>query len=365
MKSVWTVFKESVSEWVRKWWFILSLFTVPILGLFISFVGFTLARLEDNERLKEAINYGWFTHIYTAHFPYPSTTQFTLRQIILWLLQKSIALFLIFLVLYFLLGIIPTLKKPDTRHRKLLLKTGIAFFVANIFLDVVYMMIMKRFDSQTLINNLKTLELTTNFLHNLFSPVSTVTFILIGIISLLLGREFTEKPAAKIVAFLYIISLLIFIFSIPGTFVRSPEFQPFISGTLTFLTFIAGFILTTLSYYFYIPIAKEDNFKNAVEEGFELIKMYPELIWIFLVFFALLSGISVSFSYITYNILALRNQVISQILTVILISFEYFIGAMMLITIYKLINNMLGETNNLAGRFKGFSKIFYFLYLDF
>ena len=57
MKSVWTVFKESVSEWVKKWWFILSLFTVPILGLLTSSVGFTLARLENSERLKETINY--------------------------------------------------------------------------------------------------------------------------------------------------------------------------------------------------------------------------------------------------------------------------------------------------------------------
>jgi len=298
--------------------------------------------------VKETMNYGWFTHIYNAHFPYPSATQFTLRQIILWLLQKSIALFLIFLVLYFLLGIIPTLKNPDTRHRKLLLKTGVVFFVANIFLDVVYMMIMKRFDSQTLLNNLKALELTTTFLEDLFSPVSIVTFISIGITSLLLGKRFTGKSAAKIVAFWYIISLLIFVFSIPGTFVRNPKFQPFISGTLTFLTFIIGFILIMLSYYFYIPIAREDNFKNAIKEGFELIKRYPELIWIFLVFFAVLSVISISYSFITYNILALRNQVISQILTVILIRFEYFIGAMILITIYKLINNRLPETNNLV-----------------
>jgi predicted MFS family arabinose efflux permease len=107
--------------------------------------------------------------------------------------------------------------------------------------------------------------------------------------------------------------------------------------------------LITLSYYFYIPIAREDNFKNAIKEGFELIKRYPELIWIFLVFFAVLSGISVSFSYITYHIPTLRNQVISQILNVIFESFEYFIGAMTLITIYKLINNRLGGTNNLAG----------------
>src|SRR5450756_3153885 len=70
MKSVWTVFKESVSEWVKKWWFILSLFTVPILGLLTSSVGFTLARLENSERLKETINYGWFTHAYNSHFPY-------------------------------------------------------------------------------------------------------------------------------------------------------------------------------------------------------------------------------------------------------------------------------------------------------
>lgn len=345
MKSVWTVFKESVSQWIKKWWFILSLFTVHILGLFISFVGFTLARLEDSERLKVTINYGWFTHIYNAHFPYPSVTQFTFRQIILWFLQKSIALFLIFLVLYFFWGIIPTLKKPDSRHRKLLLKTGAVFFVANVFLDVVYMIIMKRFDSQTLLNNLKAFELTTTFLEDLFLPISIVSFISIGIISLLLGRGFVGKSAARIVAFEYIISLLIFIFSIPSTIVRSPKFQPFISGTLTFLTFIIGFILIILSYYFYIPIAREDNFKNAIKEGFELIRKYPELIWIFLVFDAVISMISILLAYITYHV---ENQIISQTLSAVYIGFGYFIGAMVLITIYKLIDDRLSETNNLA-----------------
>ena len=205
MKRVWMVFKESASEWVKKWWFVLSLFTVPIVGLLTSFVGFTLVRLQNSEQLGETINYGWFTQAYDSRFPYPSTVQFTLRQIVLWFLQKSIALFLVFLVLYFLLGIVPTLNNPDARHRKLLLKTGMVFFVAHIFLDVVYMMVMKRFNSPTLFNNLKALDLTTNFLGHLFNPISMVTLMSIGIISLLLGGGFGGKSVAKVVAFLYAI----------------------------------------------------------------------------------------------------------------------------------------------------------------
>jgi len=348
MKSVWTVFKESVSEWVKKWWFILSLFTVPILGLLTSSMGFTLARLENSERLKETINYGWFTHAYNSHFPYPSITQFTLRQIVLWFLQKSIALFLVFLVLYFLLGIVPTLNNPDTRHRNLLLKTGIVFFVAHILLDVVYMMVMKRFNSPTSFNNLKALDLTTNFLGDLFNPISMVTFMSIGIISLLLGRGFGGKSVAKVVAFRYVISLSIFVFSLPSTLMASPEFQPLISGTLTFLAAILASILMMLSYYFYIPIAREANSTRAIKEGFESIKRYPELVWIFLASFGVSLVISIPSPYITYHIPAPWSQIILQTLTAVSLGFQYFIVAMMFVTIYKLTNERLPEAKNLA-----------------
>jgi len=340
MKSVWTVFEESVSEWAKKWWLMLSLFTVPIIGLLTSFVGFTLARLENSERLRETIDYGWFTHAYNGHFPYPSTVQFTPGQIVLWFLHKSIALFLVFLVLYFLLGIVPTLNNPDPRHRKLLLTTGIVFFVAHIFLDVVYMMIMKRFDSPTLSSNLKTLDLTTNFLGDSFNPISMVTFMSIGIISLLLGRGFTGKSAAKVVAWGYIISLSLFVFSIPSTLMRSAEFQPFIRGTLTFLAAVIGFVLVMISYYFYIPIAREDNTKKAIKEGFELMKRYPEVVWIFLAAFGTSVVISIPSAYVTYHIPAPWNQMISQTQSAVSFGFQYFVVAMMFVTIYKLINDM-------------------------
>ncbi|MCE5193820.1 MAG: hypothetical protein ABFD13_01930 [Candidatus Cryosericum sp.] len=238
MKRVWTVFKESVSEWLTWWWFMLSLFTVPVLGLLTSFVGFTLARLENSERLRETINYGWFTHAYSSHFPYPSTTQFTLGQIVLWFLRKSIALFLVFLVMYYLLGIVPTVNNPDTRHRKLLLRTGAVFFVAHIFLDVIYMTIMQRFDSATLYSNLKVLELTTNFSMDLFTPISIVAFMSIGIISLLVGRGYGGESSVRIVAFRYVIWLSVFAVSIPPTLMRSLESQQFLGGTVTFLSAI-------------------------------------------------------------------------------------------------------------------------------
>ncbi len=340
MKRVWTVFKESASEWAKKWWFILSLFSVPIVGLLTGFVGFTLARLENSERLGETISYGWFTNAYNGHFPYPSMTQLDLGQIVLWFFQKSIALFLVFLVLYLLLGVVPTLSNPDPRHRNLLLKTGIVLFAANILLDVVYMMIMKPFDSPTLSGNLKALELTTNFLGHLFNPVSMMTFMSIGVISLLLGRGFTGKSAAKVVAWRFIVSLLLFIFSIPLTLLTSPEFQPFIRGTLTFLAASLASALMMLSYYFYIPIAREDSVRKAIKEGFELMKRYPEVVWIFLASSGVSLVISIPSLYVTSHISAPWGKVILQTLTAVSFGFQSFIVAMMFATMYKLMNDM-------------------------
>ncbi|HZL83695.1 MAG TPA: hypothetical protein VFB98_09510 [Candidatus Deferrimicrobium sp.] len=340
MQRVWTVFKESASEWAKKWWFILSLFTVPILGLLTSSVGFTLARLENSERLRETISYMWFTNAYNGHFPYPSTTQLNLKQIALWFLQKSIALFLVFLVLYFLLGVVPTLSNPDPRHRSLLLKTGIVLFVAHILLEVVYVMIMKRFNSPTLSGNLKALELTANLLEHLFNPVSMVTFMSIGVISLLLGKGFTGKSAARVVAWGYIVSLALFVVSIPSNLVANPEFQPFTRGTLTFLAVVLASTLTMLSYYFRVPIAREDSVRKAIKEGFELMKRYPEFVWIFLAVFGASVVIGIPSVYVTYHIPAPWNQMISQTLSAVSGGFQYFAGAIMLVTTYKLIIDM-------------------------
>lgn len=340
MQRVWTVFKKSASEWAKKWWFIVSLFSVPLVGLLAGFVGFTVARLENSERLRETISYRWFTNAYNGHFPYPSTTQLDLGRIVLWFLQKSIALFLVFLVLYFLLGVVPTLNSPDPRHRNLLFKTGIVLFAAHILLEFVYMMIMKPFDFPTLSGNLKALELTTNLLGHLFNPVSMVTFMSIGVISLLLGRGFTGKSAARVVAWAYIVSLSLFVFSIPSILVSSPEFQPFTRGTLALLTAVLASTLTMLSHYFYVPIAREDSVRKPIKEGFELMKRYPELVWIFLAVFGVSVLISIPSLYVTYHIPAPWNQMISQTLSAVSGGFQYFAGAMMFVTTYKLIIDM-------------------------
>lgn len=340
MQRVLTFFRESMSEWAKKWWFIVSLFSVPLVGLLTGFVGFTLARLQNSERLGETISYRWFTNAYNGRFPYPSTTQFTLRQIALWFLQKSIALFLVFLVLYFLLGVVPTLSNPDPRHRNLLLKTGIVFLAARILLEVLYMMILKPFDSPTLSSNLKALELTTSLLGHLFNPVSMVTFMSIGIISLLLGRGFTGKSAARVVAWAYIVSLALFVVSIPSVLVSSPEFQPLTRGTLTLLAAVLASTLTMLSYYFYVPIAREDGVRKAIKEGFELMKRYPELVWIFLASIGVSLVLSIPSPYITYHIPAPWSQAILQALTAVSAGFQYFVAAVMFVTIYKLMNDM-------------------------
>jgi hypothetical protein len=343
VENVWTIFKDAFKEWIKKWWFVGSFFVVPLLGFIAQIAGFTISLLGNNDLLKSTINYQWFSKTYTQHFLYPSTTQYTLSDILKWFAQKSFVLFAVFLVLYVLLGVVPSYEKQDLHHRNLMLRIFILFFIANILFEFVYMFVMKQFNPMTLQSNTKKFELVNRILMWLFSPFSTSNFITIGLLSILLQSKFTGKSSVRIIFFLYVISFISLLFSIPLGFLQSHE-PSFVSVFISLIIFIVSLLIGMYSIFFYVPLARDDTFKDGIDEGFGLARKYPDIKLIYLGSLILLSLIGIGFYFINSHVFGLSKTFnIINFVNYILEFLGNFIVSMLIVTIYELSLGYSGE----------------------
>jgi len=262
--------KESLIYGLKKvkeaWWWILpaSLY-IPIGGFIFWFLGFTIAKWLYNPDILEKLNFSTFRTLLWEN-PFSMGNYKTFASVLA-------TTFLMYLILYFFTGYLPSKKAANKNHSRLMLNVTVWYFVLYILLALICNALIKlNIHGKNIILNFALNELFKNICRTTFGAIGYITIAFISY----MREDFSIKHVFYAVLILIGVEILkVLTISLPtamstyGTngpntntlFLKSGFVETFIAWLLTIFGFFE--ISTTLLY---------KNFFEGIKKGFLLIK---------------------------------------------------------------------------------------------
>ncbi len=259
------------------WWVSLSLLYGEIGGLLYLFAGFTAMKFTGEPEFLSKLSYNSF--------------QFSLKLGIGFknLPNYLIALVIMFLILYFFAGYLPSKKAANKNHNKLMLKVAVWFFVIDVFIAVLSVFIVKSSNPSNP-NLYSKFIVASGIISQLPGILGVNLFVGIALISYIY-EKFSERNAFQISALYFLFALIPIVVSSVSLFTTylptNPGSPRPVSPLFGFVEALIFFVIYSVEIFVLPETVLQDNLKKGFQRGFYLMKEKRRIIFFYLLLYVL------------------------------------------------------------------------------
>jgi len=257
--------KRSFKEVAGRWWFLIAFLSREIVGLLTSCVGIILMFAKGD--IYSSINYDWTMSILRGSMP--RIIEQSPDTITSWVFERSLLLFVVYLIAYYFLGIVGTKPKNNANIRLILRNTAIVFFLVNVIISIVAPLIAYI-----------THDVYNPYLPSLFhffSPFSFSSYVLIGVIMLAKKEGISGKIVLNLVGFEYLLFVVesVIYYLTPKILCQEntsnavivSRIPTFTADRIIIAEFVLSFVLFLFSLFIYAFVIDGEKFFHSLLKG--------------------------------------------------------------------------------------------------
>ncbi len=293
------------------WWVSLTLLYGQIGGLLYLFAGFTAMKFTGNPELLSKFSYNSFqSSIKLGIIPKNVGSYF-------------ISLVIMFLMLYFFAGYLPSKKAANKNHNVLMLKVAIWFFIINVAFAALSALVMKSANpsnpnmySKSIIASQIISQMSGIFSVNLFIGIALISYIY---------EKFSEGNAVRVLTVYFIFALLPIVISsatLFTTYLPTNHGAPKpVSPLFALVQALIFFVIYSVEIFVLPETALQNDLTKGFQRGFYLMREKGRIIFFYLILYV----IEYAFFYIC-SFLSVRNRISSIVSTTF---YQWLFGMLM------------------------------------
>ena len=272
--------KKLVETW---WWITLASFYVPIGGALYLLAGFTASRWANNPDILGALNYRTFS----SFLQIPTNLKLFVGY--------AIATLVMFCIIYFFAGYIPSKRAKNKQHNRIMLQTALIFFVLNIAFALFSYLAIATSSKQPPLFSFNML-ISQYFLQIASGVFGITVFILIAVISYIY-EKFTLKSALYLIVIYFVTITLEFLLLQPVTFKMAANARV-VTPLIGIIMALLYFIFTTIALFISAETVIQNNLGKGTKRGLHLIVARSNILWTYLLVVVITFTISYIIEYV-------------------------------------------------------------------
>ncbi len=303
------------------WWVSLSILYLQIGGLLYLFAGFTAMKFTGEPEFLSKLSYNSFQSYLSSGLNSQNIVGY------------FIALFIMFLMLYFFAGYLPSKKAANKNHKTVMAKVAVWFFIINALIMLFSVLIMKLSNPSHPGAYSKAMVI-----YRLFSQFSAIfgaaLFIVIALISYIY-KKFSERSAFQISIVYFIFALIPIVISSTSlftTYLPSNHGSPRpVSPLFGFIEVLISFVIYSVEVFVLPETVLQDDLKKGFQRGLYLMKEKGRIIFFYLMLYALYFVVFYATSFIS-----LKSRVLSPVFMAFYQWFPGMIEAFIVLSSFRL-----------------------------
>ena len=260
--------KYGWEKFVEAWWWItLASFYVPIGGVLYLLAGFTASRWTNNPNTLGMLNYKTFSSLLKSPVNLKSYISYIITA------------FVMFFIIYFFAGYIPSRRAANKRHNKLMFQTALVLFALNVMFMLFSYLAVALSSKQPYLFSFN--MLISQYFAQVAKGVFGITiFVLIAVISYIY-KKFTMKNALHIVIIYFVMITLEFVLLQPAVF-RQASNSKVVTPLIGIIMALIYFIFITIAMFISIETVIQNNLGKGTKKGLYLLKARSSILWTYL-----------------------------------------------------------------------------------
>ena len=275
--------KKFLETW---WWITLAGLYMPVGGALYLLAGVTAARFTSNPDTLGELNYRTF--ILLTKTP-PG---------IKWFVGYAITTLVMFAIIYFFAGFVPSKSAANKNHNRLMAKTAAMFSALNIAFALLSYFVIASSSTQPSPFSFNTMlsQYLSGIAKNVFG---FIFFTLIAIISYIY-EKFTLKNVFQATVIYFIMETLQIIISdsfMPITH-RATNAVP--SPYNILIAYVAAFVIIVLTIFIMAETVLQDSLSKGTKRGLHLMHMRSNLVWTYIAVYIVVYIFIYAFNYFMF-----------------------------------------------------------------
>jgi hypothetical protein len=275
--------KKFLETW---WWITLAGLYMPVGGVLYLLAGITAARFTSNPDILEKLNYRTF--ILLTKTP-PG---------IKWFVGYAITTLVMFAIIYFFAGFVPSKSAANKNHNRLMAKTAAIFSALNIVFALLSYFVIASSSTQPSPFSFNTMlsQYLSGIAKNVFG---FIFFTIIAIISYIY-EKFTLKNVFQATVIYFVMETLQIIISDSFMPITRRVTNAVPSPYNILIAYVAAFVIIVFTIFIMAETVLQDSLNKGTKRGLHLLHMRSNLVWTYIAVYIVVYVVIYAFDYVMF-----------------------------------------------------------------